>query len=100
MDRKLEVEIRMLRSDIDELRSRLHSIEDSIDQTYNSVSKLNTMWEGPSKVVFVKRIMQDQDDMKDICVDISKFLQNMESAVREYEQSEQMVQEIVTAIRV
>lgn len=98
MANRLEIEIRLLKKDEEDLRKQIDIIENSIDGTYTASAELSRMWEGSAKAAFVNSLTQDQEDMKELCKDLKKFLRCMEKAVKEYERAEQRVQEIVSSI--
>ncbi len=95
---RIEIDTRLLQNDIASLEEGLSEIKNSINDTYDGVLVLNSMWEGAANTAFNAAFANDRERLLEICDEIKKYTESLSEAKAQYEAGEQSVADIISAI--
>ena len=97
--KKIETDTQSMYGCADKIAEEIERIKTTINGTYDGVRALDAMWEGMAKREFDRQFAKDSDRLHEICADLAKYAERLNEACRAYEESEQAVEKIVSAIR-
>lgn len=89
-----------LASDIDGLKFVLAKAKMQLEEMFNQVIELDTMWDGPANAEFVRQFGIDYENGKSMCSTVASLIESMEYARDQYNICENEVHGIVSAISV
>lgn len=98
--KEITVNTSTLTGDIEELRETLLSANAQLEEMFNRVKELDTMWDGPANSEFNLQFSNDYENAKNICKTVESLLECMEFAKNEYNSCENEVNTIVSAISI
>ena len=97
---EIAVNTSTLANDIDELRTALTSARAQLDDMFNQVTELDTMWDGPANEEFNRQFGNDYENAKNLCKTIDSIIECMVFAKDQYNICENDVNSIVSAITI
>ena len=89
-----------LANDIDALTTALASARSQLDDMFNQVAELDTMWDGPANEEFNRQFGNDYENAKNLCETIESIIECMKFARDQYNVCENEVNGIVSAITI
>jgi uncharacterized protein YukE len=98
--REIAIDTKTLNSDINELQAALSSARLQLDDMFNRIAELNTMWEGPANAEFNTQFSNDYEDTKSMFDTIASLIECMEYARDQYNLCENEIGSIVNSIRI
>lgn len=98
--REITVNTSTLTGDIEELRETLSGVGVQLEEMFNQVKELDTMWDGPANKEFNLQFGNDYENAKSLCKTVESLLECMEFARNEYNSCENEVNTIVSAISI
>lgn len=98
--REIAVNTENLGRDIESLRGLLRDLKTNKDKMVQEIEELNVMWKGPANEIFVKQFGLDCASFDFLYKTIEEMITAMEHAKREYEQCDNKVNNLVSAIRI
>ncbi len=98
--KEITVNTSTLAGDINELRTTLSTAKTQLNDMFNQVAELDTMWDGPANEEFNRQFGNDFENAKNLCKTIESLLECMEFAKNQYNLCENEVNSIVSAITV
>lgn len=96
----LEINVPALSSDIQSLTELLSSGNSELQALRESIESLSSTWSGPAHDTFYEQIAQDLTVMEEVFSSLQAYKEHMEFAVKEYNQCEQDVYDMVASISV
>ena len=100
MQQEIAINTGTLSGDIDVLQTQLNVIRRDMQNMYQAVRTLDTMWDGPSNAAFNVQFDKDHNDMTALCSTVQKIIDCMTYAKGEYDTCEHEVSAIIAAINV
>lgn len=100
MAKEIEIDTRLLESDIMEMQTKLDVIKTDIDKMYEAVRILDSKWDGPSNDAFNQQFTNDYNQMKEICEDIQHVIKCLEFAKKTYNKCDSDIMDIVNSIKI
>lgn len=98
--KEIAVNTSTLMNDIDELQTTLASARAQLDDMFNQMAELDTMWDGPANEEFNRQFRNDYENAKNLCKTIESLLECMKFAKNQYNTCENEVNDIVSAITI
>lgn len=98
--KEITVNTSTLAGDIEELRETLLTANAQLEEMFDRVKELDTMWDGPANSEFNLQFSNDYENAKNICKTVESLLECMEFAKNEYNSCENEVNTIVSAISI
>lgn len=98
--KEIAVNTSTLTSDISELQTTLASARAQLDDMFNQVAELDTMWDGPANEEFNRQFGNDYENAKNLCRTIESLLECMKFARDQYNICENEINDIVSAITI
>lgn len=98
--KEITVNTSTLTGDINELRTTLSSAKAQLNDMFNQIAELDTMWDGPANLEFNRQFGNDYENAKNLCDTIESLLGCMEFARDQYNLCENEVNSIVSAIMI
>lgn len=98
--RRIAVDTVTLNSDIGELQIALKGARQQLDDVFNQIAQLDTMWEGPANKEFNIQFSNDYDNTKSMLDTIASLIECMEYARNHYNICEDEVDSLVKSIRI
>lgn len=97
---RLEIETRVLQSDIEELKAQLKIMRETGDSMMSEINGLSAMWEGEAKMVFTEQFRRDRESLKEMENVVETLIGNLEKARQRYDSCESSVGSIISSLRV
>ena len=98
--KEIAVNTSTLTNDIAALQSALTSVRTQLDDMFNQVAELDTMWDGPANEEFNRQFGNDYENAKNLCKTVESIIECMTFARDQYNTCENEVNNIVSAIRI
>lgn len=98
--KEIAVNTSTLTNDIDALQTVLVSARTQLDDMFNQVAELDTMWDGPANEEFNRQFGNDYENAKNLCETIESIIGCMKFARDQYITCENEVNGIVSAITI
>lgn len=96
----IEINIATLNSDIGSMESELQKLRNEVKLTFDAVSALDAMWNGPANDAFNRAFAADHQVMEDMCRVIESLIEYMKNAKDEYRKCESAVADEINSIRI
>ncbi len=96
----IQADTNYLSNTINDLNTGLKNLRNLIDEIYQEMKELDSMWDGPANAEFNVQFENDRQDFLSVCKEIQKYIEKVDYAKREYNNCESRVADIVNAIRV
>lgn len=100
MGKEIAIKTESLAYDITQMQSRHDFILREMSDVYEAIAKLDTMWEGPANLEFIKQFQKDYESMEELCEVIQNIIDCLVYARDAYEKCDKEVNSIVSSIRV
>lgn len=100
MQQEIAIDTGTLGRDIDALQTQLNVIRRDMQNMYQAVRVLDTMWDGPANAAFNEQFDKDHNDMSSLCDLVQKIIDCMTYAKGEYNACEHEVSAIIATINV
>lgn len=97
---RIKVNTGMLNNTISDMNIDNSQIERYINDLYNTVAELDSMWDGSANAAFNQQFEIDRAELIRISREIDKFIESLKDAKQEYEKCENKVADIVNSIRI
>lgn len=97
---QIEINIAVLKRDIEEMKAEAAILKKLMEDTYSQVRELDSMWDGPSNEAFNQAFRADHEQFKGLLETIDGLISYMERARDEYLRCEAAVSRQVDEIRV
>ena len=94
------INIGTLANDITQMQNELKGLENEMKLAFDSVTELDTMWNGPANDAFNRAFESDRQAMEEMCKIIGSLIDYMENARDEYRKCEASVSSEIDAIRI
>ena len=95
-----EIDTAILNRNISSLRDELEILQNEFRLMLEGITELDGVWEGPAKKAFSVQFQGDYSIFTDYCKDISKLIDSLEYASKEYDNCEGKVKAAIEAIRI
>ena len=96
---EVAVSTAFLESQINSMREAVDTVDQNLGKLYEAIATLNQMWEGEANESFCERFENDELLIESLCIYIRKIIESMENAKKEYENCEEINQQLVDTIR-
>ncbi len=96
----IEVNISTLDQDIKSMEEKMKLIRSDMKAMFDSVTALDSMWDGPANAAFVRQFSIDKNIFDEVCNAVDGVTDSMNNAKDEYRKCESRVSEIVNQIRI
>ncbi len=100
MNHNITVNTDTLKKDSQDITTKAENLRASLEEVYNEVKALDTMWDGPANTAFNLQFAKDYENFKKVCTTIENFAQDMNNAASEYERCESEIQSVIKALKV
>jgi WXG100 family type VII secretion target len=98
--KEITVNTSTLNSDIGELQTALDSAKAQLEDMFNQITELDTMWDGDANEEFNKQFRIDYDNTKSLFDTIKSLIECMEYARDQYNSCENEVGNLVNSIKI
>lgn len=98
--KRIEVDTNILRRNISSIESAIAKVRSEINDAYEGIRALDSMWDGPANAAFNKQFLSDYNRMIEICDVLERYAANLTEVREQYENGESHVADIVAAIRI
>ena len=95
---EIAVNTSTLAGDIEELRGALSSARTQLEEMFEQIAELDTMWDGPANEEFNRQFGIDYENARNMCQAVESLLACMENARNQYDRYENAVNSVVAAI--
>lgn len=82
------------------MEAELNAVRAELQQLFQEMQELDSMWDGPASQAFSVQFQTDYDIMQDIMENLEGFIQCMQYAADEYNKCESTIAELISAIRI
>lgn len=90
----------MMKRTISDMQTEIRNLQALADEVYSEMQELDMMWDGSANKAFNIQFNNDRTRLLEICNNIQKYINNMDSARNEYDMCENRVEDIVRTIRI
>ncbi len=98
--REIAVNTATLARDTAQLTTLLERLEKDKAKMVQEIQELNRMWQGPSNQAFNDQFKTDCTSLDNLCRTIREMIGAMENAKREYDQCDNRVNALVSALKI
>jgi len=98
--REIAVNTATLARDTAQLTTLLARLEKDKAKMVQEIQELNRMWQGPSNQAFNDQFKTDCTSLDNLCRTIREMIGAMENAKREYDQCDNRVNALVSALKI
>lgn len=98
--REIAVNTATLARDTAQLTMLLANLEKDKTKMVQEIQELNRMWQGPSNQMFNAQFKTDCTSLDNLCKTIREMIRAMENAKREYDQCDNRVNALVSALKI
>lgn len=100
MAEKIRISTKTLQSDTESIQKYLKQVENKIADMQRDVADMNKMWSGSANTAFNKAFQDDINAMKELCKSIQGIISYQSTAKQEYNNCENKVSSLISAISV
>lgn len=100
MGRIIDVSMRKLDKDADNMKTKLNDLDSEVRRMEESIEEMSSMWQGPAHNAFVEQFNQDKQAFMDLSSAISDFITKVKDAADRYDKCEDDCKSAVASIRV
>lgn len=97
--KRIEIDTASLQHNINKLAENIRSVKTTIDDAYEGINRLDSMWDGEANAEFNRQFAADYARLMEICNVLGEYNKKLEQAKNQYDNGERHVAEIVAAIR-
>lgn len=95
----IEIETSSLSSDIKSMTEKTNNVENQINEMFDSMAELDTMWDGSANEAFRNQFQIDYQTMKELIKEVRYLISCMEYAKKRYEECEDDTYALISSIR-
>lgn len=99
-NQEIAINTSTLNTDINALRAALDKARKQIDDMFNDIKELDTMWDGMANDAFNKQFASDYENAQSLCKTVESLIECMEFAKQQYNACENAVSGIVDTISI
>ena len=96
---EITVDTGYLNTEITEMRDALAKVRNGMNNVYNQVAELDTMWTGPANDEFNRQFNKDKSMLEELCNIIDQIISSMDNSRHEYDICEGDVRQIIAELR-
>jgi WXG100 family type VII secretion target len=96
----IEVNIQTLEQDTKDMESAVKQVRGDMDAMFNSVTELDSMWDGPANTAFNQQFNVDKQVFEELCAAIDGIIDSMKNAKDSYRKCEASVSEEIGKINI
>lgn len=96
----IEVNIQTLEQDVKDMEEALALVRTDMKNMFDSVTELDTMWDGPANTVFKHQFSVDKQTFETLCEAVDGILDSMDKAKDSYRKCEASVKDEINRIRI
>lgn len=82
------------------METELSAVRQEIQQLFQEMQELDSMWDGPASQAFAAQFQTDYEIIQEICENLEGFIHCMQYAADEYNKCENTIAEIISAVRI
>ena len=97
---EITVDMSMLAIDIGVLQENVALLRSQMQEMFQEITELDTMWDGPANDAFNAQFQADYTVMENLCKTFDSMIECYEFANKEYNSCENSVHDIVAAISI
>lgn len=97
---KIEVNTEVLDNDIDSISDSLSVMQNSIQNMYEEIAELNTMWKGKANQAFNMQFNKDYSTMQEFLKLLDNYIDSLKNASNTYVRCENSVGDIVRSLKI
>lgn len=97
---EITIDTAVLAGDIEELRNALSEVRRQLEEMFEQVAELDTMWDGPANQEFNRQFSNDYENSRELCDTVESVIQCMQYAKEQYNICENEVNGIVASINI
>lgn len=98
--REIAVNTATLAKDTAQLTMLLTKLERDKAKMIQEIQELNRMWQGPSNQAFNAQFKTDCESLDNLCKTIREMIRAMENAKKEYDQCDNRVNALISALKI
>ena len=98
--KQIAIDTGILQNDITAYEEALNTVKSKMDNMFTNMKELDTMWEGEANNAFMVQFNKDYSSMKDLCNLLTKLLEDLKLAKKEYDQCDSSVNTVINAIQI
>lgn len=95
----IEVNVETLEMDIKIMQDTLKQVREDMKGMFDSVSELDTMWDGPANEAFIHQFGIDHQTFQSLCDSVDGIIDSMENAKDAYRKCEGAVKDEINRIK-
>lgn len=97
---QIEIDTLQLRDSTASLRETIAELQAQIGLTSDTLTELDSMWDGPANRAFMAGYEKNRALFNDFCADLEALANALEYAAKAYESCEGQVEELVASIHI
>lgn len=97
---KVEINTDALGRDIASLQNQYQTLKRNLDSLNNSMTSLNSSWEGEAKSEYLRVYQQDYGTMKSLCNTLDQLIKTLTYAKNQYNNNNNKIKNVISQIRV
>ena len=98
--KQIAIDTGILQNDITAYEEALNTVKSKMDNMFTNMKELDTMWEGEANNAFMVQFNKDYSSMKELCNLLTKLLEDLKLAKKEYDQCDSSVNAVINAIQI
>lgn len=98
--KQIAIDTGILQNDINAYEEALNTVKSKMDNMFTNMKELDTMWEGEANNAFMVQFNKDYSSMKELCNLLTKLLEDLKLAKKEYDQCDSSVNTVINAIQI
>lgn len=98
--KQIAIDTGILQNDITAYEEALNTVKSKMDNMFTNMKELDTMWEGEANNAFMVQFNKDYSSMKELCNLLTKLLEDLKLAKKEYDQCDSSVNTVINAIQI
>ena len=100
MVNEIEMNTSMLAGDIESLESTVGQLETQLKNMFDSVNRLDTMWNGAANSAFNQQFQSDYAVCQEMCRTLRELIASLDHAADEYDKCEQSVNSMIRSLNI
>lgn len=98
--KQIAIDTGILQSDINAYEEALNTVKSKMDNMFNNMAELDSMWDGQANSAFMAQFNKDYTTLKDLAGLLTKLLEDLKLAKKEYDQCDSSVNTVINAIQI
>lgn len=100
MSEIIEIETNALNSDKNSASEELKQIQNELQELQSATESLNSSWDGPAATTYKNTMTENIENAMSVCEYLTKYISCIEEAIKNYNECEQNVGNIINSIRI